>query len=577
MVIKMKSRFFYLFYIQILFMMIPISTPGADAYLNDTFTDTLQVDTTVTSAEIVTNNGWVTLSRVSRANALFLYPDDYNITLINNNKVETYRFNGTEMILDPTGSVSDGLNEPVALAGREGEFVVLDRGGKIAIWYLFDGSNMVPHWALGISGLNDPLALDAFTGNYDFALLDGNRVKRYFFDGVGLAPDWFIDFSTGSTCNPISISLIDKDPAEDGHFACVVLDKKKLEVKCYKYSGSEMVLDAGRSVQSPGTLTNPRSISTDEEGGIYLIADENEIKAFNYDGGAMVYNPHLSLCGLNKPLAVAKKPGSYEYAVLQYDEEGMPMIRYYGFDGSGMVELSGLHINGLMPIPYDNDQLLQGKTVTSLNQVTGLLLTAETEIPAGTSIIWEVTVDGVNWQPITNNGPAVKFALSGNKPNYRATLHTNDNSVTPKIFSICLFDASLSIRNFRIADIVGPPIPGNPVLPTDQKVKIWAGYNVKFVIETLGTADSITVQIIAGDEIIFLSSALGDLTPANPVTSNANTWTGNFHTSFSLPRGTLLDGNVTIKKDMETVDAVFGDFAEIFGSALSNYRIHLTH
>lgn len=573
----MKKRLSLLLLLQILLLLIAVKTPGAADFFNDTFTDISQVDMAGTTAEVDTGNGWVALSRVSRANAVLLYPDSYDVTLINDNRVETYRFNGAKMILDPSGSIGGGFREAIAVAGQEGEYLVLDRGEKIAVWYAFDGSKMTPDWTRSISALSDPRALDVFAGTYDFALLDGKSVKGYFFDGTGLTPNWFIDYSVGSSGNALGISLADGNFPENGELSCVVLDKAGPEIRCNSFNGSEMAPDPSRSVRLDGAAVNLKSVSVSREGDTYFLAVGNEIKAFSYDGNGMVYNPFLSVQGLNTPLAVSNKPGSYEYTVLQYDDAGLPMLSYYSFDGSCMVELPALRITGLSPVPYGNDQLLIGKATAAANQVSGLKLTAETQIPDGTSIVWEVSVDGVNWQPITNHGPAVKFPSRGNQPNYRAVLHTDNNSVTPKIFSVRLSDASLEIRNLCITAVVGPPIPGNPGLPTSRKVKIWAGYNVTFTIETYGAAESVTAHFTAGSENIFLSSSAGDLIPAHPTANYDNTWTGTFHTNAYLSPGTLLDGGFIARKGIDEARVIYPGFAEIFGSALSNHPIHLTH
>lgn len=550
-------------------MLFPVNVLGVDAYIDDTFNDLTKIDQAVTTAEVDPANGWVTLGLRNLANSLLLYNDNFDVTLINNDAVETYQYNGTAMELYVPRSITGGLSNPVSISGRWGEYIVLERGTKETTWFHFDGFGMVENGLLGVSALTDPKALDAANGIYDFVLLDGNRLKRYAYDGTGFALIPPLS-PVLAGANPISISL------EDDDFAAVVLDQANKAVKHYRYSGGSMSLDAAKSIQAPGELSEPRSLSVSKTGGMYLVADSDQVKAYHYDGSAMVYNPSLSVTGLNKPLAVSLKPDLFAYAVLTHDAGNKPQVCYYAFDGTGMVEIPGLRVTGLDDIMYDNDQVLQGKSVETAFDVAGLKLLADVEFPAGTSINWEVTVDGITWQTIVP-GDIARFTIPGTKPNYRATLHTDDPAVTPKILSVQLLDASLTVGNFQVTDIIGPVIPGNPALPTDEQVKIWAGYNVTFQIETAGRAESVSADITCGSDVITLSSLCSEITPDEPPGTPINIWTGVFHTNAGVPAGTHLDIFFRAMSGTEHTDAAYPDFAEIYGSALENHHIHLTH
>lgn len=563
------SKLKYTASVLLFLMLFPANTLGADAYIDDTFNDLTKIDQAATTAEVDPANGWVTLGLKNLANSLLLYNDNFDVTLINNDAVETYRYNGTAMELNVPRSITRGLSNPVGISGRSGEYIVLERGTKEAAWFHYDGIGMVENGLLAVSALTDPKALDAASGLYDFTLLDGNRMKRYAYDGTGfvLVPP-LSPILAGA--KPVSISL------EDDDFAAVVLDKANKAVKHYRYSGGSMSLDAAKSIQTPGELSEPRSLSVSKTGGMYVVADSDQVKAYHYDGSAMIFNPALSVTGLNKPLAVSLKPDLFAYAVLTHDAGNKPQVCYYAFDGTGMVEIQGLRVTGLDDIMYDNDQVLQGKGVGTAFGVAGLKLLADVALPAGTSINWEVTVDGITWQTIIP-GDIARFALPGTKPDYRATLHTDDPAVTPKILSVQLLDASLTVGNFQVTDLIGPVIPGNPALPTDEQVKIWAGYNVTFQIETTGRVENMTATITCGSDVITLSSPLGKITPDEPPGTPINIWTGVFHTDASVPVGTLLDISVRAGRGTEHTDVDYPDFAEIYGSALDNHHIHLTH
>lgn len=499
---------------------------SAAIYIQDTFTDITKIDTSKTSAQIDTANGWVTLSEKNLANSILLYPDSYDITIINNDAVETYQYNGSGMELNVGQSINGGLTEPVSIAGRTGEYIVLDRGTKTASWYHYDGTGMVQNGVLGISLLNDPEAIDVFPDTYDVALLDRTNLNWYSYDGVGMAPNNFLTFNTGGSSNPISLSL------ENDNFACVVLDKAANEIRHYYFDGNNMVLNAAKSIQVPGELTKPKSLSVSKDGGLYLIVDDTTIKAYSYDGSNMVYNSYLSRTGSAKPLAVSIKPNSYDYAVLD-QIAGHPEISYYAFNGSSMEEISTLRITGLDGIGFGNDQLLTGKIVTVAQSVSGLKLIANVEIPEGTSITWEVTVDGVIWKPITPGGDYVRFSSPGIHPNYSAVLHTNDSSVTPKILDVQLLDASLSVIGHA-----------------DQSA-YKAGEAMVLYADTEGSAERVEAIMWWSGGNSFTSEIDTDLVPDLLILNDLNTWhtrhdyPSNYDRVVIIPQN-MPDGNYTI-------------------------------
>jgi len=520
-------KYFIVTLILVLLMpLLPSLVLGALIYVDDTFANQENVDLSKTTAYVDVLNGWVILSEKNLANSILLYPDSYDITIVNNDAVETYRYNGSGMELVTSLSINGGLTEPVSIAGREGEYVVLDRGTKTASWYHYDGIGMVPNGVLSIGPLTDPKAIDVSLDNYDFAVLDQANLNWYSYDGTGLAPNNYLSFNTGASSSPISLSL------ENDNFACVVLDKAANEIRHYYFNGADMVLDSSKSIRVPGELINPKSLSVSKDGGLYLIVDDTSIKAYSYDGSNMVYNSYLSRTGFAKPLAVSIKPDSYDYAVLD-QIAGHPEILYYAFNGSSMEEISTLRITGLDGIGFGNDQLLMGKTVDVAQSVTGLKLLANVEIPEGTSITWEVTVDGVIWKPITPGGDSVRFSTPGTHPNYRAVLHTNDMSVTPKILDVQLLDSSLTITGHADKGIYK------------------AGEAMILYADTEGSADSVeaTMWWIGGNG--FTSDTTANLVPNSPVSSDINTWytRHNYPVDYDnvviIPQD-MADGNYTI-------------------------------
>ena len=549
----------------------PVPISAATIFIDDTFTDANRVNMAQTTAEVDTANGWVTLTQKTMANSLVLYEDSYDITVINGGSIETYHYDGFGMTKKTEFSVS-GLNNPVSISSwNVGEYIVADQGTQTATYYNFDGTSMAAHPFLTVSGLISPLSVSAVKNTYDYVVLDDQEVKYYSFDGTGMVLNNFMSVNLGASLNPVSMAV-----SSDG---CdyAVIDKAANQVKYYSFEDSGMALNPVMSIAA-GELTKPRSIAMGADAGSYLVIDGDSVKAFNSDGSTMIHNTILSVSGIRKPMAVAVKPDSYDYAVLHHDSDDHLMVSYFAFTGTDMEEITEFRITGLDDLTYGNDQMLMGKEVTSAEAISGLKIIAEVELPAGTSIEWEVTVDGLTWLAAINNGPEVKFGAAGNKPNYRAILHTDDPMITPKILSVRLVDASLWIGAFRIIDIVGPEISENPDLPSSAfPIFIWAGYNVAFEIDTTGKAESVAVDITVTGDVISLSSLRGELTPRDPPGNNLNTWTGTFYTNVMTPVGTLLDIDLAANKGGNFAYVSYPEFAEIYGSALEHHQIHLTH
>lgn len=544
---------------------------AATVLIEDTFSDISKIDPVRTTAEVDTTNGWVTLGNRVPANMLLLYEDNYEIALINGNSLDTYRFDGNHMEREPGFSVS-GLTSPVSVSSnKKGEYLILDQGAKAATYYYYDGIGLTSDPNPAAEGFINPISLSCVKNNLDFIILDNREIQYYCHDGREMVRNSPMSISLGYDSNPVSIAV-----SKDG-LACAVVDQAAKQVKYYSFDGTSLVLNPLLSITEAGVLGNPRSIAIGGEAGCYAVVDTDSVKVFNFDGSVMVNNTMLSVTGLNNPTAVAMKTNCSEYAVLHYDAANEPIVCYYFFNGTGMEEIPELRITGLSPPNFTGGQVLMGKAVTGSEPINSLKLAADVEMPEGTDICWEVTADGISWQPAVNKGPAVRFCTSGVMPNYRAILSTNDPKVRPKIFSVRLIDASLWIGAFRITHIVGPRIPDNPALPSSRfPIQIWAGYNVTYNVDTAGRAQWIAAAINVNGRTIDSSSISGTITCLNPGEAE-NTWQGVFHTEVSLPKGTLLDISLTAARETESESMYYENFAEIYGSALENHTIHLTH
>jgi hypothetical protein len=556
-------------------------TRAVSFYIADEFKNTGQIDLEKTDAEIDVQNGWVTLSRRNASCAVTLYEDDYDITLVNGCCVDTYSFNGQEMVRNEKLSVNAGLLDPVSVAAQAyGQYVVIDQGNKKAAFFQFDGYSMVENPLLSVNGLEKPLAASVSRIYADYVVLDINeefpRVKWYSFSESGLVLNDLLSQELSPDSHPVALSI------HNTNFGYALVEKTRSRVHYYSFNGVLLTENPLLCIEDSSLLSKPRSISLHQKDLYYVVVDDNDIKMFCFDGNCMRLNPYMSVYGLNRPLAVALKPGAYEYAVLHYDEKEMPVISYFAFTGTAMERIDGLSISGLEEIPFGNDQMLTGKAVSAAEKVWGLKLQADVEVPQNTSITWEVTNDGgATWLPIVNNGPAVRFDAGGTRPNYRARLHTDNQNITPKIKSVRLIDSSLAINEMQVTAIVGPSIAENPPLPVSfppcNQVSIWAGHNVTIAVSTTGAAKTMSATIWGGEEIITLDSMSGDFIPANPLDNDDNLWTATFHANVHTPSGTLLDINLSCGNETDAEQLILPGAFIIEGSALHNHPIHLTH
>lgn len=545
---------------------------AAEVLIDDTFLDKAKINPLQTTAEVDTAKGWVTLTRKGLGNALALYEKNYNVTVVNGQSIDTYQFNGSAMEKNSSLSIANFSACPRSVSTQtEGKYVVLHgASGKVAT-YQYNGSAMIENPFLSVNGLTNPISIAALWDSEGYGVLENNNVNWYSYDGDEMVLNTALSVDLGENSNPVSFDIM------GAGLEYAVIDKSGNKIKYYSFDGTSLVLNPLFSILTPDELINPKSISIYSEGASFVVLDDVSVKAYSFDGSKMVNNQALSVTGLRKPLSVAVKPGSYDYSVLQLDENDLPFIRYFVFNGSEMEEIPELRITGLDHIPYDNDQILMGKEMAAANAVSGLRIIADVDLPEGTSITWEVTVDGVLWKKAVNNGDAVKFTTMGTKPNYRAILHTDNPQISPKILRVQLINSSLWLGNYKITYIAGPEIPDNPVLPTSQQVRVWAGYNVTFQIDSRGCAESVQAETEFLDSKISLNSFQETITAIFPPDQYNNTWVGTFYIPGDIPKNTLLDIFFTANKESEYVYVSYPDFAMIYGSAFENHRIHLTH
>lgn len=551
----------------------------ATTIITDSFDDLSKVNVGKTTAEVNTAGGFVQLPANISGNALALYEDSYDITIVNGNAVETYAFNGTSWQKDDHFSVG-GLTNPIGLAARnKGEFVVLDSGTGEALYYQYDGSGMTENPYLSVLGLTNPLGIGIQQDSGEILVSEktagGVKAQWYSFDGTGRVLNNILSVDLGDA-NPIAVSQ------SQTSFDYVVADSSGGRIICYGFDGSGMTENPFMTVTSPDLLINPQSVSLSKDGSYYAVAGGDAVQVFSFDGTKMSYNPYLSITGIGTPLSVALKPGSYEYAVLYKNDSGQVSVAYYAFDGTSMMRVDTLTLDGLAEIPFRPSAVLTGKTTHLVDSAYALTLTSVYDTPEGTSLTWEVTFDdGATWVPAELDKPITDLT-GGTDIAYRCTLATTDKTVTPKIYDVTFGQISFGVLHLKITENVGPEITGNPTPPFDMppvtNFYLWAGYNVSFEMTTIGDISAAYTNITGGGKTITLTTGSGALSLLSR-SGNLSVYKGTFATDPLLPPGTHLDFVANLEKaaspgtwDQTTWTA----FATVWQSALKNHPIHMT-
>lgn len=87
---------------------------------------------------------------------------------------------------------------------------------------------------------------------------------------------------------------------------------------------------------------------------------------------------------------------------------------------------------------YATPKVVQSLSVVTGTTITQAVLNASQSVPAGTSIAYEMTANGTNWENVTA-GTVHQFVYTGSDLRWRATLSTTNNNVTPIINQINIY------------------------------------------------------------------------------------------------------------------------------------------
>jgi hypothetical protein len=104
-------------------------------------------------------------------------------------------------------------------------------------------------------------------------------------------------------------------------------------IKFFQYnSGSNSMINAPNLNIS---VTNPLGLAMRKDERSLWVFSNTDVKRYDFDGTGMVYNPNLSVLGLNGVISVASQPYQDSMAVLARDSNNKGVITYYQLDSNG--------------------------------------------------------------------------------------------------------------------------------------------------------------------------------------------------------------------------------------------------
>jgi len=345
-------------------------------------------------------------------------PSGYDVVTINGANVETYSFNGLQMIKNNSLSLTP-TTSPLAVAGRMNNTDVVVMNQTQAARYSFNGSGEVENPFLSVAGLAAPVQVATNPGETRTAVLDGTTIRSYSYDGSGMVQNPSLAITSGLT-NPVAFALRPQT------YDVAVVDGAA--VKYYSFNGTSLAENPFMRVSG---LTDPVAVQVDKSGTVF-VQESGGITAYGFDGAQMRVNSYLSV-----PAAVGAVGmtllGEQNSLAVRYPTE----IRFYQFNGSQMVENTSLRISGLAEISglgggYASSAQALSTVMPVTAAVDALVLTGYETKPAGTNIQYQVSGDGgTTWSSarLSKGVPILGGNMAGAR--WRAILSTTDPTKTP--------------------------------------------------------------------------------------------------------------------------------------------------
>lgn len=409
------------------------------------------IDPVNTSAVVDTAEREIRLAPLAIPNVADFYGSGFEYAVVVENGVRSFAFDGSQMVENPLISVT-GVTNPLALALPSPVPDVVVASGDRIKHYVFTGSGMTETPALAISGLTG-LTSVAVGNSGEIAALAGQEIKRYLFDGSGMTEIPFLA-PAETLSSPLAVAAADS-------YDLAVLEPER--ARYFSFDGSGMVENPLLTVAG---LSG--AVAFDVSGHEMAIVEGNEVRHYSFDGSGMSYNAALAVTeGLNKPTAVAIRPGSSDRLIVDGTE-----VKYYSFDGNGMVYNPALSVTVediLSGNGYRKNGIVTSQVFSTDTDIDHIRVRAFQNIPNGTTVTWSVTADGVNWNkrwrvrgtdtgtvaevtgdngstwetigdvsdvhPDIENRSLWAQVHPGSKIQWKAELETADKEVTPKIFA----------------------------------------------------------------------------------------------------------------------------------------------
>jgi hypothetical protein len=546
------------FWITLFLFLLWSPAANAEVFLTDDFHDLSKVNTSQTTAEVDTQDGWVQLVSKSLPNALALEQyvgKGYGVATTDG--VSFYAMNSSTGTLQELPGLKINVANPLAVSlyHQDMSGYVLLPTGDIR-YFSMSGSGFVENPAYSILGVGSVISIsssDGTAGGKKLFTLDGSgQVKAYGSTGSSMVPVPNLTVNTG-LADPVSISAV---PENDTDFVV----STKTGAFYYAYDGS-----AYHPISLLTGLSGIVSAQVDASGDLIAALSQKVVVYVNSGGGNLVdATTVIGPANITNPTSVSLNTDLYQYGVLTSDGQ----VHYYEVSGGVMGEntamnLTGLHLNHW----YESPLIYVSQPSSSTYPVDVVRLTTTEQNDSNTNVAYEVSTDGGttftpvtvgNWTDIT---PGTSLVL-------RATLSTSNPLNTPRILQVTLEGGQLSVGNLTATKQYMPGPNQKATLPTTIfPVYERTGGQVEFTVTTTGAA----TQAVA----TFSDGTTQNLIPINPITNETNTWFGWYEVPLSAPQGEVVGITVVASRGSHSKSLVQPNFIQVDGTTQSQLKIRL--
>lgn len=545
----------------LLLLLIPANSVLGVELLNDSFDDHSKIDSVHTTAEIDTAGGCVLLPRQSVASMLDVREEGWETAVVTENGVEVYAYDdaaGT-MIKNETLSIP-GEHTYLGAACRDDEACIWAMDSAALYLYKYIAETMQTSSELTIEGLSEPLALSAWSVENRAILLEkSNDNKGVFSIYKEVAGSVMLELSFDTNIlKPEAVTVVPgtKDflyAADNG-------------VYYYLYD------DATRSYllhpykQLTG-LTGVHSISAKDE-NCFIVAQGNAVNYYMWaEGTGALRIDDECLAEVEGLIAVSMKPGEDEYVTLNTEGE----LAYWMFDdiSKSMIKNEVLSKSDLdLTFRYASSAEYRSAAVYTEDSFDTVRMTAVTAEPEETNITFYISTDGgESWETI-DDGEWISLP-SGNEFIVRALLTTNDQTKTPKIYSVKLEASVLEVKELRVLAIAAND--SGQILPADSfPVAVRQGAMIQFEVKSSGFAEYAWASFSVGEDMLMVPLT----TPADECESN--TWRGSYILPEDAVDGSLVEITLTVEKNGVRRMLTEAAFIRVQGSVLEVVTLILT-